>query len=508
MIPLGRSASFNLDGAWWRADGVERLKAARASAAKTGQRGLFEGSSVDQQEFPSGVDEAHPCFATLEFAPTSTPRLQLRGASGSVFTTGKDEFFTLHGVSSSGVDCSLLDCFTGNLGGTFPRGQTSIELIGHLLVHGARVTSEDELRFSRADVDISALREMISEPVPIAQHRLRSGLVGGTEEGRLAMALPGATATFIEGELTKKSKYVTRRERTVTLRFELDEPLSYREWLDRWIQPMVNFIRFATGRPARLNSFVALLSDEERASAAQKDANRRQEVEFCEGHSSLLREEETGRYRRVLLGTGAFESGLGAIVERWFALEQQLGDVVGLLFAVMQSRGYLDAQLVTLGSVAEAYHRARIADKRIDEGVHAEAVEAMLAALDDPSLRDHYRRRLRYANGFSQQERLQQVIHRAGTIVEPLSRKSGRLAERIVDTRNVLVHMPVGDEPPLQGYDLAEASRLLVLALEVNLLIDLKIPTEHAALLVAHAYNSQPAWGRLVRRGHAWPKRG
>jgi hypothetical protein len=505
MIPLGRSSPFTLHGAWWRSDGLDRLSAARVAAQETGRRGLLEGFAADEEEFPLGVDEAHPCFATLEFAPTSTPRLQLRGASGTVFTTGDHEFFALHGVSSTGVDCSLLDCFAGNITGTFPRGQTSIELIGHLLVHGAHVTSESELCFTRAEVGVSNLREMVSEPVPDADGTLRSGLVAPTAEERLTMPLPGATVSIVLGQLTETGKYTKRTERTASLQFELDDPLSYREWLDRWIQPTLNFVRFATGRPARLTRFEAVLSDDELENGVWPGVMQRRDVEFCEAHTSLLRD-DSSRYRGPLFGTAAFGASFGAVLERWFRLEQQLGEVAGLLVAVLQSRGYLDAQLVTLASVAEAYHRATVADAPFDEATHERAVNAVSAALRDKSAREHYARRLRFANSFSQAERIQQVIARAGTIVEPLSRKGGRLAERIVQTRNVLVHMPVGDEPPLRGHDLAEASRLLVLALEANLLLDLEIAPQHAKVLIAHAYNAQATWGRLVRRGHAWPK--
>jgi hypothetical protein len=128
----------------------------------------------------------------------------------------------------------------------------------------------------------------------------------------------------------------------------------------------------------------------------------------------------------------------------------------------------------------------------------------MVAALADEEVRRHYRQRLTYANDASQAQRLKAVILRAGEVVAPLSVGAGRLARKIVDTRNMLVHMPAGDEPPLRGLDLVEASRLLVLALEANLLLDLELAPDRVQRLIAGAYESQLVWRRLLDRGNAW----
>ena len=112
-----------------------------------------------------------------------------------------------------------------------------------------------------------------------------------------------------------------------------------------------------------------------------------------------------------------------------------------------------------------------------------------------------------FANSHTQRERIQRVLARAGTVVPELARKSGRLADRIADTRNELVHLPPEEERPLQGTDLVEASELLVLALHANLLCDLGIAPEHAAALIVESYGQQTLWWRLRRLGHAWPKR-
>jgi hypothetical protein len=59
-----------------------------------------------------GRDAANPCHAQLEFSPNATARMKLIGATDRVFDDEAGNY-VVHGVTTDGVPCTLLDCFTG-----------------------------------------------------------------------------------------------------------------------------------------------------------------------------------------------------------------------------------------------------------------------------------------------------------------------------------------------------------------------------------------------------------
>jgi hypothetical protein len=511
-MALGQTEEFSLDGAWWRLQGSERVEATKPPEEAPPVMGLDEGLRFLTKDVDPllGRDAENPCYATLEFSPSKTLRLKLLGASDRVF--GHDETdYVVHGYDANGSRCTLLDCFTGP--STVNGGMSGLEVVGHLLVHGAHVGTLDELRFQRAELRLSALREFLSKPLPSGTGGLGAGIAEDDGMGERVVQIAGAKFKFELILVRTRAEYRDSVESQGRLRIELDAPASYSEWQDTWVQPLLDLLRFATREPARVESFVAVLRRED-SDATEQTGNSwptglaRQDVEFVVPKSDLLYDQPRHGYRRMLLSSAAVGDGLETLLVEWWALNSKLGRAATLLFAVLQRRGFADSRLVTLASVAEAYHRVSEHAAPIDESRHSKLVEQMLTHVEGDHERRVYGRRLRHANSYTQEERIQRVIARAGVVVPELARKSGRLAARIAATRNDLVHLPVEEEQPLHGVDLVEAGDLLVLALQANLLLDLGIRSEHATLLVAASYGQQMLWSRLRRRGHAWPKGG
>ncbi|MGI8729862.1 MAG: HEPN domain-containing protein, partial [Solirubrobacteraceae bacterium] len=185
-----------------------------------------------------------------------------------------------------------------------------------------------------------------------------------------------------------------------------------------------------------------------------------------------------------------------------------LEPATGVLFGTLSSRMYVTSQLVVLASVAEAYHRTIDGDAPVSAGVHERVTQGVLDGLDDEADRSFYERALRHVNQFSQEQRIVALTKRAATVVGPLGNKPGRLGQRITATRNALVHLPAAAGEVLDGRDLIEAVELLVLVLNANLLLDLGLSSEHAAVLLARSYGRQLLWQRLQRRDCSWPKSG
>lgn len=196
----------------------------------------------------------------------------------------------------------------------------------------------------------------------------------------------------------------------------------------------------------------------------------------------------------------------GTVAGRVGSQSARCRDPCLFILSTLSSRMYVTSQLVVLGSVAEAYHRWIDDATPVPVELHERATRAVVDALGDDPHRGHYERILRYANQRSQAERITALLHRAGSVVAPLGHKSGRLAERLVQTRNALVHLPNDRREVLEDLDLAEAVELLVLALHANLLLDIGFQPERAAQFIARSYGQQLLWKRLQERDCAWPK--
>jgi hypothetical protein len=76
------------------------------------------------------------------------------------------------------------------------------------------------------------------------------------------------------------------------------------------------------------------------------------------------------------------------------------------------------------------------------------------------------------------------------TVLPTLDGLKPRLADRLVNTRNALTHLPV-DEEPLRDEALYRAIELLEVVIQVNLLLDLRVSEADTAGLVEASYLNQ-----------------
>jgi hypothetical protein len=501
---------FTIRGAWWRPDGAARAAASEPPAKPVDGMGLEDG--MRYQDAPGdpllGRDAARPCYGTLSSVADGAYRLELPGASDRVFDH-EGPRYVVHGITEENVPCSLLDCFTTSsaramLGG----GYRSVEMVGHLFVHGGHLDDIDGFRFAAARIELAGLRDFVGAPLPDA-----TGDASKFEQGPLNVAVPGGHLTFHRLERRTPGPHRLTIEEDAFVRIDLDTALTYAEWEERWTTPLINLVEFATREPSRLHDFVAITHDKDfemppmLRGRVSEEALSRREMAFMQPRSALRGLEPRHGYQRMLLSASALGDQLECVIRRWLDLVTALGPATGMLFGTLSSRMYVTSQLIVLASVAEAYHRMIAHDAPVPKKVHEEVTENVLTSLGNPDHRKFYERALRYVNQPSQEQRIVALTKRAGALVEPLGNKPGRLGQRITQTRNALVHLPA--EPRgavLEPDELIEAVELLVLVLHANLLIDLGLADQHAATLLQHSYGRQLLWQRLYRRGCSLPK--
>jgi hypothetical protein len=448
-----------------------------------------------------GRDARRSCHGTVRTVPDSVFRLALPGASDRVFDHDAANY-TVHGIAEDQAPCSLLDCFTTDatrsmLGG----GYRSVEVAGHLFVHGAHLQDVKTFRFASARIELAGLRDFAYAPLPDHDGNVEIAIRG---EEQMSVRVPQARLTFHRLTL----------EDDAHVRIDLDEPANYDEWQAQWTTPLMNLIEFATREPSRVHDFVAITHDSDvetppmlRGRASEEFVSGR-EIAFVRPRSGLRETAPRHAYDRILLSASALGAQFESTVQRWFELTTSLGPGTGVLFGTLSSRMYVTSQLVVLASVAEAYHRTIDDEAPVAANVHEQVTRRVLDGLHDDAQRSFYERALRHVNQLSQEERIVALTKRGGTVVAPLANKPGRLGQRITATRNALVHLPATPGDVLDGRDLIEATELLVLVLHANLLLDLGLDPEHAACLLTRSYGRQLLWQRLHHRDCSWPKRG
>ena len=504
---------FSWKGAWWRPDGAERADATEPRPGSLDGMGMEEGlRAVDASSDPLyGRDAACPCHGTVRSVPDGAYRLELPGASDRVFDYAGPHY-TVHGIGEDHAPCSLLDCFTtSSPRSMFGGGYRSVEVVGHLFVHGAHVNDAKDFRFASARIELAGLRDFVYTALPDPDGNAVIAIRG---EEPLRVRVPGAQLAFVGFQRQKPGRHRLSVEDDAYVRVDLDAAIAYDEWQARWTVPLMNLVEFATREPSRLHDFVAIVHDEgvELPPMVQgrmsEEAFSRREVAFAQPRGALRETEPRHGYERILLSASALGSEFESALQRWFELTASRGSATGVLFGTLNSRMYVTSQLVVLASVAEAYHRTIDNHAPMAADVHQQVTQRVLDSLDDDEQRAFYERKLRYVNQISQEERVIALLRRAGSIIAPLSNHPGRLSTRITATRNEVVHLPAVTANVLAGRDLVEAVELLVLALHVNVLVDLGVPAQHAAALLERSYGQQLFWQRLQRRDCAWPKKG
>lgn len=500
-MALSQLEPFELKGEWWRSDGRALLD---AFDADPGGPSVLGGQSLalaqTRRDRRSGADADNGCAGHLRFDPDSGLRLSLLGASNAVF--GDDgEDFVIHGRTAHGRPCTLLGCFVANNSTTIPAGFADFEIHAGQLIHGAFVEDASGLRFDRALITLPGLREFLASGArgPDSAHTQGLGREGSEErEARVE----GATLTFWIGWLSARSTHTKTETREAQVAIALDSPLDLEAWRKDWLAPLVRLISFACREGVRPETFTATFDP---GDGEPDRPARSQEVEIVAPQKALVHDPRL-RPERMLLTYAALGAEPEAVLARWFRLHCELGGAADFLFGALAEPLPLEPRLITMASVAEAYHRVFHDRPVVDPGIHERSVAQMAEAIDDDGLAAHYRRRLRFADQPSQNERILAVLRRAGEAIGPLGRKSGRLANAVTDARNYFVHLPAEEESGQESPRLYELNQLLTLAVLVNLLLDLGLPPPQIEIQVGQSYAREPFWDRLRARDCAWPK--
>ena len=257
----------------------------------------------------------------------------------------------------------------------------------------------------------------------------------------------------------------------------MDDRVPLGEFDEKWLTPLQGLVVLAGQDPTVIESLVVL------------DLGERP-VEVLMSRPGLTAEPRWD-YQRPLVPFAALGPAAAEFIRGWFDLYDQLGGAMLFFIGALTQRMFLENRLLNEMSFAESYHRTVHDRPPISVEEHDEYTKAMLETIEHRQHREHYRVRLRYAAAQSQRQRLKWLITRAIETLPTLGALTASLADTLVDTRNALTHLDPEGPPALTGARLYRAIELLEVAIQANLLLDLKLPPEIIAALFDLAYRNR-----------------
>lgn len=454
--------------------------------------GLEEGFArmQSQRDRLEGIDEEHGCRGPLRFDPESGLRLSLLGSSEVAFPMD-DHGYTVLGRLTNGVPCSLLECLATQNATNFPGGFADKQLMVQTLVCGAYVRSLSELLTDQVIVGIPGILEFLWAPVHAPDGTAEGGLGHDGLETH-TVQLEDAEVAFMVGERRSNTTHSTKLERVASIEITTVAPVPFDAAVTAWVNPLIRLAMFATRQPTLPATLSARVEGGRLAHVVRRHHRAVQTPRF--------------RWERMLVSHAALDSDFDAFIRNWWTVHEKLAGVADFLFGSLRDAMTVEPQLVTLVSVIEGYHRAFHGGEALAQDEHETITELMLESVQDEQTRSVYGRRLRHANELMQQDRMLAVVRRAGDVVEPFTRKTGRLVEAVLASRNYFVHLESKDPRALEGAELFDANQLLILALECNLLLDLGLTVDQARAGIERAYAGERVWDELIKRDCSWPK--
>jgi hypothetical protein len=397
------------------------------------------------------------------------PRAELREPPAQVAA--------LHGETLDGWPLTLLDGVI-----VPPRVMTLStqgvdDLTFETLIRGRHVVDADEVVGTMASVGLGGLREFLRggrvEDTPLVSTHPED-----RDGGHCSVAVPwGKVALYASGGPSRTSRDEVVYVVSAHAQLEFAEEATLGQ-VDRAVAPLRDLITFSTRAPSVVSS-LQLLGAKDPPDAHWQHHRRFKIVRPPEIAPEFL--PKSDRYALLLnpatLGVGA------DVIARWYELRETLGAVWSLFFSTLSDPWMSpESQLLNLTSFAEGYHRV-LHDKPpfADEEATA-AIEAMLASLPDKRHRDHYRSRLQHTNSQSQRARIRWLTRRALDVAPVWELNPPVLCSQAVDTRNWLTHWGDRGDHVQEGDDLVRLCRRLYVILAINILLDLGLDEDDAAL--------------------------
>jgi hypothetical protein len=465
-----------------------------------------------------GVEDAQ---GRLTYDPAKGIELaivDLRTVRPDVFESSA-EIPVLHGHDLQGNPCTLFDAIATKIEGGLFGGHVREVLTSNRLIHGAQLTSMDDLKVADVLVDLWGLNEWVNgvwEKQRLAEPesnprfpRLRRSLTAlwpfrrKTEpelelpDGEVInVPLDGAHLILQRGLATREGRRTqNKREAHVTAHFTLEEATTYRDFTERFVRPLQDLMVLTRRSRSEVDAITVLMSREEDKWWDDEPLRVAETVGIIERTRTDRPSRPEHLRPQIPMPLRAWGGSAPTILAAWFRLRHELGGPANLLFATLNKTDVsLEDDVLNLLSVAEGYHRLRLDQPPFADEDHDEVL-SLIHAIEDKARRDHYLVRLRYANEQSQKQRVRALFERAEKVLPEVESWRRKQLQALIDTRNFLTHWGEPTNDVLEDWDLWFALNRVRVVLEVNLYLDLGIDHGTISRAVNLAYHGREFMG-------------
>jgi hypothetical protein len=355
---------------------------------------------------------------------------------------------------------------------------------------GAHFADPGELQFRKVDVQYSHLPDWVG--LTGFQPRYDIENQSGLKKYELTYAYPeevkastskgkvSVTYTFHSGgDLLRE----LRLRQSVWMRIEANEESPFDELHSQFIYPLQNLLTMATARP---NSLVNVSVYSAAKTATRADGTVRElpvQVIFPLAYHGV----EPGRRLMpddMLFTLQDVAQNFSGVIERWLEVADELDSVCNLFFGVQYSpRMYLEHQFLNMVQATESYHRRRHTNQVLPEVEHRNRIDSILATSEE-RYREWLAEKLKWSNEPSLRHRIRELIEIADGVISALAPDKEPFIQKVVDTRNFLVHQdPCLEDKAAEGAELYRLTQTLSFLVQTCFLRELGLSPERCVEL-------------------------
>jgi hypothetical protein len=431
--------------------------------------------------------QAGPVFGHLKYEPDGGIDLEMFEWQGMINSAATSTASALFGQSLKGVPCTVFDAIEVNRQSHLPGAHSRGEWRSSVMAHGAWIKDRSRVPARKVVVTWRGLAEWLSRASETPRQR---GQVMNRDAEPLTIDLSDGTRLTVGFDAWRENGQFEEGQKWIaSIAIEPAVLSTLGEIEERYVFPLRDLVLFGTEEQTVTDSLTLYGLDEVESDLVE---GARRAVEIVVQDSSRPLVAERNAFNHLLMPFAVWAGDPGALIERWLDLHGKLGKAANLLFATLNNwPAYVENRFLNLTAFAEAYHRTLHDSPPVTPDEHEVATEQMLQALPTNKLRNHYGPRLKYADEQGLRARMKELFRRAGQAVEDVEGwRAGGLPDSLVETRNALTHRAGSDEKTLEGSALFWATKRLLVVLQINILLDLRLSSEVAAACIAQRHRT------------------
>jgi DNA-binding transcriptional MerR regulator len=187
----------------------------------------------------------------------------------------------------------------------------------------------------------------------------------------------------------------------------------------------------------------------------------------------------------MLFTLGDIADDFQSVMERWFAISDDLETVCNLFFGVQYTPTLnLENRFLNVVQAVESYHRRRMKNEVLPKADHKRLKSAVLSKVDAEH-KIWLEGLLAYSNEPRLEHRIRELTEKAAEVINPLVTNKEEFARKVKDTRNYLTHYDKHlKDKAARGVELFWLTQKLSYLLQACFLIELGLPLEKCAKLL------------------------